>query len=132
MYMLDTNICIYILKKRNLSLQRKLAEIRSGQIGISVITYAELRYGVERSSSKRLNQRVLDSFLSHLTILAWDSDAADQYAKTRAYLEAKGTLIGNMDLLIAAHSLSRKDILITHNLREFARVPNLRYEDWAE
>jgi tRNA(fMet)-specific endonuclease VapC len=131
MYMLDTNICIYIIKKRTTSLLNKLDGISTGPLCVSVITYAELRYGVERSSSKRLNQRVLDIFLSHLKVLAWDTDAADQYAKARDYLAGKGTPIGNMDLLIAAHALSRKNILITHNTREFARVPNLKYEDWA-
>ena len=130
--MLDTNICVYIIKKRNPNLQRKLDEISSGPVCVSVITYAELQYGVERSSSKRLNQRVLDSFLSHLKVLAWDTDAADQYAKARDYLEGKGTPIGNMDLLIAAHALSRKNILATHNTREFARVPKLKYEDGVE
>jgi tRNA(fMet)-specific endonuclease VapC len=132
MYMLDTNICIYIIKKRNTNLLNKLDVIPTGPICVSVITYAELQYGVERSSSKRLNQRVLDIFLSHLKVLAWDTDAADQYAKARSYLEGKGSPIGNMDLLIAAHALSRKNILVTHNTREFARVPKLKYEDWAE
>lgn len=131
MYMLDTNICIYILKNRHQDLLRKLDVIPAGSICVSVVTYAELRYGVERSSSKRLNQRVLDIFLSHLTILTWDTAAADQYAKTRAFLESKGTPIGNMDLLIAAHALSHKNTLVTHNTREFSRVPGLKIEDWA-
>jgi tRNA(fMet)-specific endonuclease VapC len=132
MYMLDTNICIYILKKRHMSLLSKLDRIPSGQTCISVVTYAELRYGVERSSSRRLNQRILDNFVSHLGIMPWGPDAAEQYARTRAHLEKKGALIGNMDLLIAAHALCRKDVLVTHNVREFQRVPNLNYEDWAQ
>jgi tRNA(fMet)-specific endonuclease VapC len=132
MYMLDTYICIYILKKRHVSLLSKLEKLPIGQTCISVVTYAELRYGVERSSSRRLNQRILDNFVSHLAIMSWGPDAAERYAKTRALLEKKGTLIGNMDLLIAAHALCRKDVLVTHNVREFQRVPNLKHEDWAQ
>jgi tRNA(fMet)-specific endonuclease VapC len=102
MYMLDTNICIYIIKKRPLSLLEKLNSIPQSHICISVVTYAELQYGVERSLSKNMNQAVIDSFVSRVKVLPWDMDAANQYGKIRTDLEKKGTPIGNMDLLIAA------------------------------
>jgi tRNA(fMet)-specific endonuclease VapC len=131
MYMLDTNICIFIIKKRPISVLEKLEKVRGEQICISVVTYAELGYGVERSSSKKLNQEVLDEFISHLLVLPWETEAARQYGKIRTYLENIGTPIGNMDLLIAAHALSGKQILVTNNLREFKRVPHLKCEDWS-
>jgi tRNA(fMet)-specific endonuclease VapC len=129
--MLDTNICIFILKRRPLSVLEKLEKIGGGQICLSVVTFAELEYGVERSSSKKLNQEILDEFISHLMILPWETKAARQYGKIRTHLEKIGTPIGNMDLLIAAHALSEKLILATNNLREFKRVPHLKCEDWT-
>jgi tRNA(fMet)-specific endonuclease VapC len=129
--MLDTNICIFIIKKRPLPVLEKLEKISGKQICISVVTFAELVYGVERSSSKKLNQEILDDFISHLVVLPWETEAARQYGKIRTYLERIGSPIGNMDLLIAAHALSGKQILVTNNLREFKRVPHLKYEDWS-
>lgn len=131
MYMLDTNICIYIIKKRPISLMNKFDSIPTNEICISVVTYAELQYGVERSSSKKMNQEVVDDFISHLTVLSWDMDSAQQYGKIRSNLEEKGTPIGNMDLLIAAHALSQKCTLVSNNLREFNRVKDLKYENWV-
>jgi tRNA(fMet)-specific endonuclease VapC len=127
----DTNICIYILKKRTAHLLEKLEETRSDQICISAITYAELNYGVAGSVSKKLNQSILQDFVSRLEILPWQADAAEEYGKLRVYLEKKGTPIGNMDLLIAAHALSEKCVVVTNNLREFKRIPNLKCEDWS-
>jgi tRNA(fMet)-specific endonuclease VapC len=131
MYMLDTNICIFIIKRRPISILEKLEKISGEQICISVVTYAELEYGVERSSSKKLNQKVLDEFISHLEVLPWETEVARQYGKIRTQLEKVGTPIGNMDLLIAAHALSEKQILVSNNLREFKRVPHLKCEDWT-
>jgi tRNA(fMet)-specific endonuclease VapC len=131
MYMLDTNICIYIIKKRPLSVLNRFSTIPRDEICISVVTLAELRYGIEKSSSKRFNQRILDDFLLRLTVLYWDENAAMQYGKTRAFLEKKGLPIGNMDLLISVHALSQKHILVSNNLGEFERVPDLRYENWV-
>jgi tRNA(fMet)-specific endonuclease VapC len=131
MYMLDTNICIFIIKKRPLPIFEKLEKISGEQVCLSVVTFAELVYGVERSSSKKLNQEVLDDFISNLLVLPWDTEAARQYGKIRTYLEKIGTPIGNMDLLIAAHALSGKQILVTNNLREFKRVPYLKCVDWT-
>ncbi len=129
--MLDTNMCIFIIKRRPLSVLEKLEKIGGDQICISVVTYAELVYGVERSSSKKLNKEILDEFISHLAVLPWGTEEARQYGKIRTYLEKNGTPIGNMDLLIAAHALSEKHVLATNNLREFKRVPHLRCEDWS-
>ena len=131
MYMLDTNICIYIIKKRPLGLLKKFNTIQEDRLSISVVTYAELQYGVERSSSKKLNQRIVIDFVSLLNVLSWDMDAARYYGKIRAYLEKNGTPIGNMDLMIAAHALSQKYTLVSNNLKEFKRIKNLKYENWV-
>lgn len=131
MYMLDTNMCIYLIKKRPLSVLRRFEEIEEDELCISVITFAELQYGVEHSSSKKLNQDILDEFVSRLTILVWNEDAAIQYGKIRQYLEKKGTPIGNMDLMIAAHALSQRCTLVTNNMKEFKRIANLNLENWV-
>jgi tRNA(fMet)-specific endonuclease VapC len=129
--MLDTNICIYILKKRPSSLLDKLNIVQKKGVCISAVTYAELQYGVERSSSKKLNQRIIDDFVSHLKVLPWDMDSAKLYGKIRRDLEKKGSPIGNMDLLIAAHAVSLKHTLVSNNLKEFKRVQNLKCENWV-
>ncbi len=131
MYMLDTNMCIYLIKKRPLSVLRRFEEIEEDKLCISVITFAELQYGIEHSSSKKLNQDILDEFVSRLTISVWNEDAAIQYGKIRQYLEKKGTPIGNMDLMIAAHALSQKCTLVTNNMKEFKRIENLKLENWV-
>jgi tRNA(fMet)-specific endonuclease VapC len=131
MYMLDTNMCIYIIKKRPTGLLEKFNSIPQNRLCISVVTYAELQYGIERSSSKKMNQTIIDDFVSHLAVLPWDMDAARQYGKIRSNLEKEGTPIGNMDLLIAAHALSQKCTIVSNNLREFKRVKNLKYENWV-
>ncbi|OQX20040.1 MAG: VapC toxin family PIN domain ribonuclease [Desulfobacteraceae bacterium IS3] len=131
MYMLDTNICIYIIKKRPISILERFSEIQEGQLSVSVVTLAELQYGVERSSSKKFNQQILNDFISRILVLYWDEGAANHYGKIRVYLEKKGTPIGNMDLMIASHALSRRCTLISNNLREFMRVPNLKTENWV-
>lgn len=131
MYMLDTNMCIYIIKKRPTGLLEKFNSIPKNSLCISVATYAELQYGVERSSSKKMNQEIIKDFISRLIVLSWDMDAASQYGKIRSNLEKKGTPIGNMDLMIAAHALSQKCIIVSNNLREFKRVEGLKYENWV-
>jgi tRNA(fMet)-specific endonuclease VapC len=131
MYMLDTNICIYIIKKRPISLLEKFNSIPKNSLCISVVTYAELQYGVERSSSKKMNQEIIKDFISRLSVLSWDMEAAGHYAKIRSNLEKKGTPIGNMDLMIAAHALSQKCTIVSNNLREFKRVQDLKYENWV-
>ena len=131
MFMLDTNICIYVLKKHPDSVLKKFQMF--DDIHISTIVYSELQYGIELSSKKtkqiRFNQ-LLD-FLSLLTIDSWDQNAADSYAMIRSYLKRKGSIIGNMDMLIAAHALSTNSVLITNNTREFERIPELKLENWT-
>jgi len=131
MYMLDTNICIYILKKHPDKVLKKF--LMFDELHISTIVYSELQYGIELSPKKvkqaRFNQ-LLD-FLSLLTIESWDQSAADCYAKIRSHLKKEGNTIGNMDMLIAAHALSTDSILITNNTKEFCRIPDLKLENWA-
>jgi tRNA(fMet)-specific endonuclease VapC len=131
MYMLDTDICIYILKKRPAAVLEKFSKMHRDQICISIVTYAELKYGAERSLSKKMNYEIIEEFVARLNILPWDEEAANHYAKIRHYLEGQGTPIGNMDLLIAAHARSRGYKLVTNNLREFSRVPDVKLENWV-
>lgn len=131
MYMLDTDICVYVIKKRPANLLEKFNAIPSNDLCISTITYAELQYGVERSSSKKMNQHILVDFVSHLEVQPWNVEAARQYGKIRTSLEKKGKPIGNMDLLIAAHALSQQCILVSNNLREFSRIRGLKCENWV-
>ena len=130
MYMLDTDICIYIIKRRPAGVLKRFEAVQDDQVCLSVVTFAELQYGVERSSSKAFNQSVVTNFVSRLNVLAWDGEAARQYGRIRNELEKKGTPIGNMDLMIAAHALSQGCILVTNNLREFKRVPRLKTGHW--
>lgn len=130
-YMLDTNICIYIIKKRPNSILQKFQKIKDTDVCISVITFAELQYGVERSSSKKLNQQVINDFISRLLVLPWDNKAAIEYGKLRNTLNKKGTPVGNMDLMIASHAVSLKMTIVSNNLKEFRRIPKLQYENWV-
>jgi tRNA(fMet)-specific endonuclease VapC len=129
--MLDTNVCIYLIKEHPPSVVERFASHAVGDIGISVITLAELEYGVSKSSRPVKNREALDQFISPLEVSPFDRPATAAYGKLRATLEKKGQSIGSMDLLIAAHALSLGVRLITHNIREFGRVPGLRVEDWA-
>ena len=131
-YMLDTNICIYAMKKKpEMVLQRLRAELDNG-ICISSITLAELEYGMKHSSSPAKNEQALLRFLTPLSILPFGPAAASEYGEIRAYLQSQGTLIGPLDMLIAGHARAEKMILVTNNIREFERVPGLELENWAE
>jgi len=129
-YLLDTNICIYIIKNRPESVREKFESISVGEIGISSITLSELQYGVEKSASPAKNQQALSLFLHPLSIYPYDPNAASIYGQIRADLEKKGLPIGPLDMLIAAHALSLDHILVSNNLKEFTRVPNLKTENW--
>ena len=131
MILLDTNICIYVINKRPKSVLARFKDTEENELGISVVTLAELQFGVEKSAAKERNQKILDEFVDRLVILDWDRSAAREYAILKAYLQKKGTLIGALDLQIAAHAKSRDDILVTNNLREFNRVPDLKLENWV-
>lgn len=129
--MLDTDICIDLIKQRPASLMERLVSHAVGDIGISVITLAELEYGVSKSSRPAKNREALDQFVSPLEVVQFDRQATVLYGRLQSALEKKGQSIGSMDMLIAAHALSLDVRLITHNVREFGRVPGLKIEDWT-
>jgi tRNA(fMet)-specific endonuclease VapC len=129
--MLDTNICIYIIKRQPLAVLEKFVSFVVGDIGVSAITLAELEYGAARSAQPRRNRDALEQFISALEVAPFDKPATEAYGKVRAALEKGGRPIGAMDLLIAAHALSLGVGLITNNEREFKRVPGLRVQNWV-
>lgn len=129
-FLLDTNICIYALKQNQIVLTRLLAE-RPIDIGVSVITEAELRTGAAKSASPAKTTRLLEHFLRPLAVLEFISEDALAYAAVRAKLEHAGTPIGPLDTLIAAQAVARKLTLVSNNEREFKRVAGLRLENWA-
>ncbi|MCJ7541559.1 MAG: type II toxin-antitoxin system VapC family toxin [Desulfobacterales bacterium] len=130
--MLDTNICIYIIKKIPAEVIERLRQSRISQVGISSITLSELEYGVAKSLKPERNQLALAQFLAPLEILYYGDEAAQQYGRLRAFLEKQGTPIGSLDMLIAAHVLSIDCILVTNNEKEFSRVPNLKIDNWVK
>lgn len=131
-YMLDTNICIYVMKKKpEKVLQRLKKELNNG-VCISSITLAELEYGMKHSSDPAKNEQALLRFLAPLSVLTFGSSAASEYGEIRAYLQNQGTPIGPLDMLIAGHARAEKMILVTNNVREFERVPELEIENWVE
>lgn len=128
--MLDTNICIYIIKRSPHSVLQRFRSFQVGDIGVSTITLAELEYGAARSAQPNKNREALEEFVSALDVAPFDRQATEAYGKIRVMLESKGRPIGAMDLLIAAHALSLGVQLVTNNEREFKRVPGLRVENW--
>ena len=132
MYMLDTNICIYAIKNKPEQVLQRLQENLSKGLCISAITLAELEHGVEKSANPEKNQMALIQFLSILDILPFDDLAAAEYGNICAYLQKQGTPIGTMDMLIAGQARAENLILVTNNVREFKRVPNLCIENWAD
>ena len=130
-YMLDTNICIYLIKQKPEKVLRHFKAHSVGEIGISSITLAELRYGVERSQQVQKNRQALEEFTLPLEIAAFDEAAAEVYGSVRAGLEQAGTPVGSMDMLIGAHALSLGVTLVTNNLREFKKIKNLKVVDWS-
>jgi tRNA(fMet)-specific endonuclease VapC len=129
-FMLDTNICIYVINERPPSVVGRFRTFSIGDVGISAITLAELEYGAAKSSQPRRNREALGQFISPLEVAAFDADATSAYGQIRTALEKRGTPIGPMDMLIAAHAIGLGVMLITNNKREFARVPGLRIENW--
>ena len=129
--MLDTNICIYIIKQKPLNVLERFKQTEISQIGISAITLSELSYGVSKSSKPAQNQIALAQFIAPLEILPYDDNAAQYYGNLRTHLEKQGTTIGSLDMLIAAHALSIACTLVTNNTKEFSRIPNLKIENWV-
>ena len=130
-YMLDTDMCSYIIKERPASVLEHFKKLDMDNICISIVTYAELIDGVERSSYKRINHAVIKDFTRHLDVIKWDINAAEQYAVIRTKLEAKGTPIGAMDMMIAAHAKSLNTILVTNYQKHFTKVTGLKIENWV-
>lgn len=130
-YMLDTNICIYVIKHKPSAVIETFLEHDPADICISAITYAELLHGVEKSQAVEKNRLALTLFLSPVTVLDFNAEAAEQYGRIRAYLEQKGTPVGPMDMLIAAHAFAEGLVLVTNNTREFARIEGLKLENWV-
>lgn len=131
-YLLDTNICIYIIKKKPPEVLQKFNRYPVGEIGLSSITIAELKYGVQKSQQQDRNEKALEKFLIPFEIVNFDYKASIAYGKIRAELESKGTPIGPLDNLIAAHALSLNVTLVTNNTREFIRIPDLKVINWVE
>ena len=131
-YLIDTNICIYIMNKRPTGIIHKFKRFDVGEICVSTITVSELQYGVSKSKNRRLNKQRIEEFLSPLEILPYDEIAASIYGDIRIQLEKRGEPIGPLDLLIAAHALSKNLVLISNNEKEFKRVKNLKVENWVK
>ena len=130
-YLLDTNICIYLIKRRPESVIRELAKQAVGEVGISTITAAELWHGVVRSQSVERSRAALEQFMVPLVIAEFDAAAAIVYGQIRVALERQGRSIGPFDNLIAAHALTLGATLVTNNEREFQRVPGLTVVNWT-
>jgi tRNA(fMet)-specific endonuclease VapC len=130
--MLDTNICIYIIREKPIKVLKKLRTFDLSDIVISAITHSELEYGVAKSGRRKENHGALIKFLAPLEIVPYDDKAAADYGQIRTHLEKKGTVIGAMDMLIGAHARSIPVTLVTHNQREFRRIPGLRVENWTK
>lgn len=128
--MLDTNICIAIIKQKSKDILQKFSAYQIGDICISAVTLAELRYGVAKSRFVEKNQIALDEFILPLEVVDFDEQATGYYGKLRAALEKEGRPIGPLDTMIAAHALSLNVTLVTNNTREFSRIKDLKLVDW--
>lgn len=131
MYLLDTNICIYIRRVRPPHVAERFHSISPEALAMSSVTFAELVYGARKSQAFAENMQRLLALRKSIRVLPFDDAAAEAYGAIRADLERRGQLIGSNDLLIAAHALSLGATLVTNNTGEFARVTGLRLENWA-
>jgi tRNA(fMet)-specific endonuclease VapC len=130
-FLLDTNICIYIRRRRPPEILQRFKGLEVGEAAISIITFGELIYGAEKSDQREAAVRQLEELASLLCVLPLPVDAGRSYGALRAELEANGRMIGNNDLWIAAHAKAAKLILVTNNEREFQRVAGLEIQNWA-
>ena len=128
---MDTNICIYLINKRPMSVVEHIQSLPIEDIGISTVTVAELEYGVAKSLRPEENRNALIAFLTPFRIVEFGQVAAYEYGQLRSVLELQGQIIGPMDLLIAAHALAEGAVLVTNNEKEFRRVPDLPLENWV-
>lgn len=129
--LLDTCMCIFLIRAKQPAIRERFSRFGVGELAISAVTESELRHGAEKTMDPSKNHRQLDLFLLSLPVLPYGGDCARHYGEIRRHLEAAGTPIGAMDLLIAAHARAARLIVVTHNTREFTRVPGLVVEDWA-
>ena len=130
-FLLDTNICIYLIKRKPPQVLKKFQTFKVNDLGLSAITLAELEFGVQLSRYPEKNQEALNEFVTPLEIIPFDDLAAISYGEIRAYLQKRGINIGAMDMLIAAQAKSLSIPLVTNNLKEFKRIPGLRLENWV-
>lgn len=130
-YLLDTNICIFIIKNKPAAVRERFAGLRTGEVGLSAVTEAELLHGVYKSVRVEHNLAAVLDFASQLVVLPFDSQVTETYGRIRAELERAGQPIGPLDFQIAATAVAHGLTLVTNNTREFARVPGLRLEDWT-
>lgn len=131
-YLLDTNICIYIMKQRPESVLQRFRVMNQNDLGLSIVTVAELEYGVAKSQNRPLNRIRLDNFRRPFQVVGLSDEDVRVFGEIRADLEQRGTPIGAYDLLIAAQAKSRDLVLVTNNMREFERVSGLRLENWVD
>ena len=131
MYLLDTNICIYIINKSPVNVVEKIKTFKPSQIKLSSISLGELQYGVYKSRRKKGNKNALTDFVSGFDIVGFDDGDAEVFGILRADLEARGLVIGSYDMQIAAQAIKRDLTLVTNNTNEFGRLRNLRIENWA-
>jgi len=131
-FLLDTNICIYIIKQKPPKVFDKFQTLTLSDVGVSSITVAELEYGAYKSQRQEQNRAALSQFLIPLEILPFDERATQTYGQIRAELERRGTVIGSMDMLIASQAISLGLTLATNNVRELSQIPGLTLENWVE
>ena len=131
-FLLDTNICIYIIKQKPPKVFDKFQTLTTSDVGVSSITVAELEYGAYKSQRQEQNRAALSQFLIPLEILPFDERATQTYGQIRAELERRGTVIGSMDMLIASQAISLGLTLVTNNVRELSLIPGLTLVNWVE
>ena len=131
LYLLDTDTCAFILRRSSGVLLARIQAVPLQQQAVSVVTLAELLYGVRVSAKKKANQAAVDALLRHLAVMEWTRSAAAHYADIRADLKKRGQMIGSNDLMIAAHAQSLGATVVTNNVKDFARVRGLKLENWC-
>jgi len=131
-YLLDTNICVFVIRQKSRSISEKFAQYQLNELVISAVTLAELRYGADKSSNPSKNHSALNMFLAPFALQDFDVECAEIYGIIRTQLERSGKPIGPLDTMIAAHALRLKLPLVTNNVREFERVAGLVLEDWTQ
>ncbi len=131
MFILDTDICSYIMRRSSARLLERIRAVSLDDQAVSIVTVAELLFGIRLSARLVQAKDAFDAFIPHLAVLDWDYSAAEHYVEIRADLKRRGSPIGSNDLMIAAHARSLDATLVTNNVREFRRVAGLRVENWA-